>query len=106
MFGIHTETMCESSTEASAEAQLQAIVDKAVKRAIAALTRNLPPPSPPGPPAEGKRVNGWRIEDLGYFNLDISEPADAPVKSLQNHTYYGASSWSVPKICKPSQARI
>ena len=25
---------------------------------------------------------------MGYFNPDLSEPVDAPVKSLQNHTYY------------------
>ncbi|KAN0086940.1 hypothetical protein V8E54_000628 [Elaphomyces granulatus] len=80
--------MSESSTEASTEARIQAIVDRAVERAIAALTRNLPPPGPQGPPAGNNGVNGWRIEDLGYFNPDLSDPADAPVKFLQNHTYY------------------
>ena len=84
MPGVYPETMSESSAEASYETRLQAIVDKAVERAIAALTRNLPPP---GPPAEGNGVNGLRIEDLGYFNPDLSEPADAPVKSLRNNTY-------------------
>ena len=49
---------------------------------MATFTRNLPPP------VGDNGVNGWRIEDLGYFNPDLSDPADSPVKSLQNHTYY------------------
>jgi hypothetical protein len=74
---------------------------------MATFTRNLPPP------AGDNGVNGWRIEDLGYFNPDLSDPADASVKSPQNHTYYRdvcvftfASSWRVSKTCKPSKARI
>jgi len=35
----------------------------------------------------GNGTNGWRIED-GYFNPGLSDPGDAAVKSLQNHTYY------------------
>jgi len=86
------------------EDRIRAIVADAV---AAAFARNISPEGPQGPPGpagppgpqgpvggngnngtDGNGTNGWRIEDLGYFNPDLSDPGDAPVKSLQNHTYY------------------
>ena len=88
--------LSEPPTEASAQARLQVL-----ERAIAALTRNLPAPGPPGSPdppgpqgttAGNNGANGWRIEDLGYFNPDLSDPdlsdpADA-YRTIQDHTYH------------------
>jgi hypothetical protein len=75
--------------------RFRAIVANAV---AAVFGRNISPQGPQGPQGPvggngnngtaGNGTNGWRIEDLGYFNPGLSDPGDAAVKSLQNHTYY------------------
>ena len=86
--------------EPLSEDRFRAIVADAV---AAAFARNIssqgPPPGPPGHSPQSSYGNGnnggngnassnWRIEDLGYFNPDLADPADVPVKTISNHTHY------------------
>ena len=80
-----------TTTESLTKDEIKAIVAEAV---TAALAGNISPPGPPGPqgpPAASNGnngANGWRIEDLGYFNPDLPDPADTPVKTISSHAYY------------------
>ena len=80
--------------ESLTEDEIKAIVAEAVAAAFASNISPPGPPSPPrpqGPPAANNGnngTNGWRIEDLGYFNPDLPDPADTPVKTISSHTYY------------------
>ena len=79
---------------------------RAIVADAAAFARNISsqgtPPGPPGPPGHspqsshgngnnggnGNASSNWRVENLGYFNPDLADPADVPVKTISNHTHY------------------
>jgi hypothetical protein len=92
----HTPAM---ATPTFTEAQVQDLIARAI--AQAGLHRG--PTGPPGPQGQqgeqgqrGESIGGngngnnltWKIEELGYFNPNLPDPKDQPIKTVGSQTHY------------------
>jgi Aspartyl protease len=75
-------------------AQVQEIIAEALAAVHITQPAHQGPPGPPGPEGppgpQGPKADStsWKVEDLGFFSPDLTDPKDQPIKSVGTQVHY------------------